>query len=191
MDEWNERIFFDKRRQSNDRCEYTRDRARIIHSSAFRRLQGKTQVFGLGESDFYRTRLTHSMEVAQISSSLVNKLSLMYPENKNFFPCQNLIECIGLAHDIGHPPFGHGGEKALNYCLDKNGSGFEGNAQTYRVCTALGEHSSDNGYNLTRRTLLGLIKYPVDLKEAKNSSIYEKDKAPENIDSYKPPKCIY
>jgi dGTPase len=191
MDQWDTRIFFDRRRSAEDRCEYSRDRARIIHSSAFRRLQGKTQVFGLGESDFYRTRLTHSMEVAQISSGLVNKLRVTNPENKEYFPCQNLIEAIGLAHDIGHPPFGHGGEKALNYCLEKEGSGFEGNAQTYRICTLLGEHSSGDGFNLTRRTLLGLIKYPIELKTAKNSTIYVGNEAPLKIDSFKPPKCLY
>ncbi|MGB3946573.1 MAG: anti-phage deoxyguanosine triphosphatase, partial [Bacteroidia bacterium] len=162
----------------------------IIHSSSFRRLQGKTQIFGLGESDFYRTRLTHSMEVAQISSGIID---VLVTNNKDidFFPNQNLIETIGLAHDIGHPPFGHGGEKALNYCLSKKDNVFEGNAQTYRICTYLGEHSSDNGFNLTRRCLLGLIKYPISFEDAINPKSYDYDKAPTNLDSFKPPKCIY
>jgi dGTPase len=197
MNEWSDRIFFEQRRKSKDRCDFNRDRARIIHSSSFRRLQGKTQIFGLGESDFYRTRLTHSMEVAQISSGIVD---VLFASNNNiinsdidvnFFPNQNLIESIGLAHDLGHPPFGHGGEKALNYCLSKENSGFEGNAQTYRICTHLGEHSCDNGFNLTRRCLLGLIKYPITFKDALNRESYDYDKAPKNIDSFKPPKCIY
>ncbi len=112
------------------RDEFSRDRARIIHSAFFRRLQGKTQVLGLGESDFYRTRLTHSLEVAQIGSGISETLKTKYKNNKKIqklLPCPNLIESMGLAHDIGHPPFGHGGEVALNYLMYEN-DGFEGNA---------------------------------------------------------------
>ncbi|KTC71481.1 dGTP triphosphohydrolase [Legionella birminghamensis] len=194
MDEWENRIFFDRRRESKVRCEFNRDRARVVHSAAFRRLQGKTQIFGLGESDFYRTRLTHSMEVAQISSGIVDRLNHTYQDKEdlcNILPSKDLIECIGLAHDIGHPPFGHGGEKALNYCLHKMGSGFEGNAQSYRVCTVLGEHSEEHGFNLTRRAILGIIKYPVELNAAQNLSIYKLNEAPLRMKSFKPPKCIY
>ena len=191
-DKWKDRHFDDKRRNNPERCDFNRDRARIIHSSSFRRLQGKTQVLGLGESDFYRTRLTHSMEVAQISSGIVdslkeNKLSV----DEKIYPNQNLIEAIGLAHDLGHPPFGHAGEKALNYCLHLEGEGFEGNAQTFRICTQLGEHSDKNGFNLTRRTLLGLVKYPIPFARAVNYNCYNAEKAPLNIESFKPPKCIY
>lgn len=128
IDKWQERKH---ETSSHNRNDYARDRARIIHSAFFRRLQGKTQVLGLGESDFYRTRLTHSLEVAQIAGGIVEYLQEKYhgSNESQFIPPQNLIEAIGLAHDIGHPPFGHGGEVALNYVMRNNG-GFEGNAQT-------------------------------------------------------------
>ncbi|HEY5800514.1 MAG TPA: anti-phage deoxyguanosine triphosphatase [Burkholderiaceae bacterium] len=177
---------------SRDRDNFGRDRSRVIHSAFFRRLQGKTQVLGLGESDFYRTRLTHSLEVAQIAGGIAEFFSHRadLAEFHAALPSQNLIETIGLAHDIGHPPFGHGGEIALNYAM-RDAGGFEGNAQTLRICTRLGEHSDTHGLNLTRRTLLGLVKYPVTHAEAVNLAAYEPAKAPLNIDSYKPPKCIY
>ncbi|MEE1894509.1 anti-phage deoxyguanosine triphosphatase [Pseudomonas otitidis] len=174
------------------RDQYARDRARIIHSAYFRRLQGKTQVLGLGESDFYRTRLTHSLEVAQLSSGLTEFLKEKYKDDiniKDFIPEKDLIEAISLAHDIGHPPFGHGGEVALNYCMRDDG-GFEGNAQTLRICTKLGEYSESAGLNLTRRTLLGVIKYPITYSASVNKAIYDSDDH-RNIDRYKPPKCIF
>ncbi|EJL6357667.1 deoxyguanosinetriphosphate triphosphohydrolase family protein [Vibrio cholerae] len=177
-----------------DRNEFSRDRARIIHSASFRRLQGKTQVLGLGESDFYRTRLTHSLEVAQIGSGIAEFLKTKYPQEENneiyeLIPEQNLIESIGLAHDIGHPPFGHGGEVALNYSMRDN-AGFEGNAQTLRICTKLGEYSDEQGLNLTRRTLLGLIKYPAFHNTVVNKNQYSSVDGV-NLDTFKPPKCIY
>ncbi|WP_318435829.1 anti-phage deoxyguanosine triphosphatase [Photobacterium leiognathi] len=177
-----------------NRNEFSRDRARIIHSASFRRLQGKTQVLGLGESDFYRTRLTHSLEVAQLGSGIAEFLKTKYPENEhpeifNLIPEQNLIESIGLAHDIGHPPFGHGGEVALNYSM-RNDAGFEGNAQTLRICTKLGEYSEEEGLNLTRRTLLGLIKYPAFHNDVVNKAFYTENGGI-NLDAFKPPKCIY
>lgn len=174
------------------RNEYSRDRARIIHSAFFRRLQGKTQVLGLGESDFYRTRLTHSLEVGQIGSGISEFLKSRYESDSeiiNLIPEQNLIESIGLAHDIGHPPFGHGGEVALNYSM-RDHDGFEGNAQTLRICTKLGEYSDEEGLNLTRRTLLGLIKYPSYHNEVVNRESY-KTGVGINLDSYHPPKCIF
>lgn len=174
------------------RDDFSRDRARIIHSAFFRRLQGKTQVLGLGESDFYRTRLTHSLEVAQVGSGISETLKRKYVNDekiRELLPCQNLIESMGLAHDIGHPPFGHGGEIALNYSMHKNG-GFEGNAQTLRICTKLGEYSDNDGLNLTRRTLLGLIKYPSFYSNVVNASRYE-DKGGLNLDTFRPPKCIF
>ena len=140
MDKWKERKNLIP---SMERDDYGRDRARIIHSAFFRRLQGKTQVLGLGESDFYRTRLTHSLEVAQIAGGIAEYFKEKYRkcyEYSELIPEQNLIEAIGLAHDIGHPPFGHGGEVALNYLMRDCG-GFEGNAQTLRICTQLGEYS--------------------------------------------------
>ncbi|MVG14113.1 anti-phage deoxyguanosine triphosphatase [Aeromonas jandaei] len=175
-----------------NRDEFSRDRARIIHSAFFRRLQGKTQVLGLGESDFYRTRLTHSFEVAQIGGGIAEFLKEEFSNNEeilNLLPEQNLIESIGLAHDIGHPPFGHGGEVALNYSM-RNHNGFEGNAQTLRICTKLGEYSDRGGLNLTRRTLLGLIKYPVYHSSVFNSGKYNNENGI-NLDSYHPPKCIF
>lgn len=175
-----------------ERDNYSRDRARIIHSAFFRRLQGKTQVLGLGESDFYRTRLTHSIEVSQIASGIVDNLlkNSSLAEYHQWIPSSALIEAIALAHDIGHPPFGHGGEVALNYAMREHG-GFEGNAQTLRICTKLGEYSDKEGLNLTRRTLLGLLKYPVQYSVVVNPSIYKLEQSPANIDSFKPPKCIF
>ncbi|MEG9577984.1 anti-phage deoxyguanosine triphosphatase [Serratia ureilytica] len=162
--------------------DYARDRARIIHSASFRRLQGKTQVLGVGESDFYRTRLTHSLEVAQIGSGITAHLSKKYKDDlpiRDYLPDANLIEALGLAHDIGHPPFGHKGEAALSEKMWDFG-GFEGNEQTLRICTRLGESSEYNGLNLTRRTLLGLLKYPGVFNDLKALT------GP----TEKPPKCI-
>ncbi len=187
MDKWKERKNLIP---SMERDDYGRDRARIIHSAFFRRLQGKTQVLGLGESDFYRTRLTHSLEVAQIAGGIAEYFKEKYRkcyEYSELIPEQNLIEAIGLAHDIGHPPFGHGGEVALNYLMRDCG-GFEGNAQTLRICTQLGEYSECDGLNLTRRALLGLIKYPVTYSQAVNKKIYNGQNTPLNIESFKPPK---
>ncbi|WP_024674630.1 anti-phage deoxyguanosine triphosphatase [Pseudomonas syringae] len=188
---WEER-FFEAENSSFKRDEYARDRARIIHSAFFRRLQGKTQVLGLGESDFYRTRLTHSLEVAQIGGGIAEFLKTKYHQDEsvlNIIPDQNLIESLGLAHDIGHPPFGHGGEVALNYAM-RDDSGFEGNAQTLRICTLLGECSDANGLNLTRRVLLGLIKYPSYYSSVVNLDAY-KGANGLNLDNFKPPKCIF
>lgn len=177
-----------------ERDQYARDRARIIHSAYFRRLQGKTQVLGLGESDFYRTRLTHSLEVAQISSGIIEYLNVKYVSDLdvlNNLPGKYLIEAIALAHDIGHPPFGHGGEVALNYAMRGDG-GFEGNAQTLRICTTLGEYANSSGLNLTRRTMLGVLKYPSVYEFVVNDEVYGGDvKVVSNIDNYKPPKCIF
>lgn len=143
------------------RIVYQRDRARVIHSASFRRLQAKTQIFGLNESDFYRTRLTHSMEVAQIGSGLVEQL-ITVGQGKaylDWLPSFYLIEAICLAHDLGHPPYGHGGEVALNYMM-RNHGGFEGNAQTLRILARLGEYTPKNGIDLSRRATLGVLKYP-------------------------------
>lgn len=175
-----------------ERNDFSRDRARVIHSAFFRRLQGKTQVLGLGESDFYRTRLTHSIEVAQVASGIVDNLrhNSALSGFHQWLPAQTLIEAIALAHDIGHPPFGHGGEVALNYVMQNHG-GFEGNAQTLRICTKLGEYSEKSGLNLTRRTLLGLLKYPACYSVVVDNTIYKPELAPINIDSFKPPKCVF
>ncbi|WP_099359224.1 anti-phage deoxyguanosine triphosphatase [Aeromonas dhakensis] len=185
----------DKRFNSdNIDSQYQRDRARIIHSAAFRRLQAKTQILGIGESDFYRTRLTHSLEVAQIGSGISEHLHEKYNNDSDitqWIPSLSLIEAIGLSHDLGHPPFGHGGEVALNYAMIKNG-GFEGNGQTLRILTKLGEYSPANGMDLTRRSILGILKYPSPYSKV---NVYKETSttklaAPVNLDAYHPPKCF-
>ncbi|MGL1892533.1 MAG: anti-phage deoxyguanosine triphosphatase [Spirochaetaceae bacterium] len=165
-------------RPHNDRDSYERDRARIIHSAAFRRLQSKTQVLGVSDGDFHRTRLTHSMEVAQIGKGIVNQLS----GQSEYLPPVDLIEAIGLAHDIGHPPFGHGGELALNTMMREWG-GFEGNGQTLRLLSKLEAHTPGYGLNLTRRTMLGVIKYPVSYSLLLKKSV--------ETGKVHPPKCYH
>ncbi|ELR63729.1 Deoxyguanosinetriphosphate triphosphohydrolase [Photobacterium marinum] len=148
-----------KMRRNDHRSAYQRDRARILHSAAFRRLQAKTQVHGAGHHDFYRTRLTHSLEASQIGTGIVAQLKLKHPNFRELLSSTSLMESLCLAHDIGHPPFGHGGEVALNYMMREHG-GFEGNAQTFRIVTLLEPYTEHFGMNLSRRTLLGLLKYP-------------------------------
>jgi dGTPase len=131
------------------------DKGRIIHSSAFRRLQGKTQVLGAGRRDFYRTRLTHSLEVAQIGRGLCTEI----PPMQEFTVDTDLVETICLAHDIGHPPFGHSGEDFLNELMYDDG-GFGANAQNLRVVTFVETKREDGGLNLSRAALDGLTKYP-------------------------------
>lgn len=172
----------DDPRAGDARDEYTRDKARVIHSAAFRRLQGKTQVMGVGEGDFHRTRLTHSIEVAQIGAGLVNTLQgrKLKPEIVAWLPPKSLIEAACLAHDLGHPPFGHGGEKALHERMWKCG-GFEGNGQTLRILAKLEKHNERyEGINPTRRLVLAVLKYAVPYS-----------RFPEEITSKKPPKCYF
>ncbi len=137
------------------------DYARIIHSASFRRLQGKTQILNLGDSDFYRNRLTHSIEVAQVAGGIARQLQKDFADHPAaaWIPDLTLIQAIGATHDLGHPPFGHGGEVALNYVMRANG-GFEGNGQTLRILGRLESFSKSNGANLSRRSLLGILKYP-------------------------------
>lgn len=173
--------------------EYQRDRARVIHSASFRALQSKTQVLGLGESDFYRTRLTHSLEVAQIGSGICEWLRDRLEDASTiaWIPSFSLIEAIGLAHDLGHSPYGHGGEVALNFMMRDHG-GFEGNAQTLRILSKLGEFSKDSGLDLTRRTMLGTIKYPAFYSETANyRQSWSPGQSTHNISAWSPPKCIY
>ena len=152
---------------TGDDSQYQRDRARIIHSASFRSLQSKTQVLGLGESDFYRTRLTHSLEVAQVGSGICEWLRDQddLHDCREWIPSFSLIEAICLAHDIGHSPFGHGGEVAMNTMMRDHG-GFEANGQTLRILARLGEYSPHSGLDLTRRTMLGTIKYPTCYSDA-------------------------
>ncbi|WP_019139676.1 deoxyguanosinetriphosphate triphosphohydrolase [Noviherbaspirillum massiliense] len=131
------------------RTEFQRDRDRIIHSTAFRRLEYKTQVFVNHEGDLFRTRLTHSIEVAQIARSIARNLSLN----------EDLVEAISLAHDLGHTPFGHAGQEALNACM-KDYGGFEHNLQSLRVVDELEEHyGAFNGLNLMFETREGILKH--------------------------------
>ncbi|MGQ2991781.1 MAG: deoxyguanosinetriphosphate triphosphohydrolase [Brevundimonas sp.] len=139
---------------SRTRSAFARDRDRIIHSTAFRRLKGKTQVFVAHEGDHYRTRLTHSLEVAQIARSLAHALGLD----------QDLAEAIALAHDLGHPPFGHAGEDELQARMALWG-GFDHNVQTFRVVTKLeARYPAFDGLNLSWETVEGVVKHngPVD-----------------------------
>ena len=131
------------------RSEYQRDRDRIIHSAAFRRLEYKTQVFVNHEGDLFRTRLTHSIEVAQVARSIARALQLD----------EDLTEGIALAHDLGHTPFGHAGQDALNACM-KNHGGFEHNLQSLRVVDELEERYAEfPGLNLTFETREGILKH--------------------------------
>lgn len=191
---WKERRLSGERREKDVRDEWERDYARIIHSSAFRRLQAKTQVLGLGESDFYRTRLTHSMEVAQIGSGIVRWLEKCYEGDGEIFgalPHMALMNSICLAHDLGHPPFGHGGEVALNICMRDHG-GFEGNGQTLRILSRLDKYTNGFGMNPTRRLLLGILKYPAAYSASVKADAYAEVKATEWLSrakNQKPPKC--
>jgi len=134
---------------SSSRSEFQRDRDRVIHSTAFRRLEYKTQVFVNHEGDLFRTRLTHSLEVAQIARSIARNLRLN----------EDLVEAISLAHDLGHTPFGHAGQDALNACM-KNHGGFEHNLQSLLVVDELEErYGGFNGLNLTFETREGILKH--------------------------------
>ncbi|ASG67935.1 dehydrogenase [Francisella halioticida] len=137
---------------------FRRDYARVVHSSSFRRLQAKTQIFPSFENDFFRNRLTHSLEVAQIAKSIAVKLNAENNLNLDY----DLIETAALCHDIGHPPFGHNGEVALNKKM-RNFGGFESNAQTLRLISHTAKKDVDQkqsfGLNLTYRTLAATIKY--------------------------------
>ncbi|QHG64890.1 anti-phage deoxyguanosine triphosphatase [Pseudomonas putida] len=191
---WGKRRDEPGKRHNDIRDEWERDYARLIHSSAFRRLQSKTQVLGLGESDFYRTRLTHSMEVAQIGVGIVHWLRKHHtdePQIQKLLPCSALMNSICLAHDIGHPPFGHGGEVALNLCMRHHG-GFEGNGQTLRILSRLDKYTAQHGLNPTRRLLLGVLKYPVAYSALVNEDAYGAVKTPQwlsQANRQKPPKC--
>ncbi|MGA7486812.1 MAG: deoxyguanosinetriphosphate triphosphohydrolase [Xanthobacteraceae bacterium] len=146
---------------SPTRNAFRRDCDRIIHATAFRRLAYKTQVFVFHEGDHFRTRLTHTLEVAQIARSLARALGLD----------EDLAEALALAHDLGHPPFGHAGERALDRCLAASG-GFDHNAQTLRVVTALERrYPAFDGLNLAWETLEGLVKHNGPLTQRDGSPI--------------------
>src|ERR1700710_1936494 len=161
---------------SKTRSPFRRDCDRVIHSTAFRRLKHKTQVFVFHEGDHYRTRLTHSLEVAQIARALARQLGLD----------EDLTETLALAHDLGHPPFGHAGERALDACLQAHG-GFDHNAQTLRVVTAL-EHRypAFDGLNLTWESLEGVVKHNGPLAERNGAAAkgYRSRGVPAGISEY-------
>lgn len=143
------------------RTDFQRDRDRLIHSFAFRRLQDKTQVFLAGEYDFYRTRLTHSIEVAQIGRSICHYLRETDPDlSADAYVDPALVEAGCMAHDLGHPPFGHAGERTLNALMGPYG-GFEGNAQTLRILTQTLYSGRDGrrGMDPTRALIDGILKY--------------------------------
>jgi dGTPase len=161
---------------SKSRSAFRRDCDRIIHSTAFRRLKHKTQVFVFDEGDHYRTRLTHTLEVTQVSRALARALGVD----------EDLAEALALAHDLGHPPFGHAGERALDDCLAAFG-GFDHNAQTLRVVTALERrYPTFDGLNLTWETLEGLVKHngPLMDRQGKPLGRYQAHGVPETILDY-------
>ena len=148
-------------RDSGDyRSPFQIDRDRVLHTPTFRRLQNKTQVFWSGEYDFYRTRLTHSLEVAQIGKSICHWLRTRSdgPLEPDFFIDPDLVEAVCLSHDLGHPPFGHAGERTLNFLMRGKG-GFEGNAQTLRLLTERIFSAKRTGMDPTRAFLDGILKY--------------------------------
>jgi dGTPase len=161
---------------SRSRSAFRRDCDRIIHSTAFRRLKHKTQVFVFDEGDHYRTRLTHTLEVAQVARALARALCLD----------EDLAEALALAHDLGHPPFGHAGERALDECLSAFG-GFDHNAQTLRVVTMLERrYPAFDGLNLTWETLEGLVKHngPLTDRQGRPLGRYQEHGVPETILDY-------
>src|SRR5438270_3341166 len=146
---------------SKTRSPFRRDCDRVIHSTAFRRLKHKTQVFVFHEGDHYRTRLTHTLEVTQIARSLARALGLD----------EDLAEGLALAHDLGHPPFGHAGERALDACLADCG-GFDHNAQTFRVVTSLERRYPEfDGLNLTWEMLEGIVKHNGPLMDVDGNAV--------------------
>lgn len=183
-----------QRGQQDHRDAYERDRTRVIHCPAFRRLQRKTQILGTDEGDFHRTRLTHSLEVASIGISIVRGLALNpeYEALSGFLPNDDLMHVICLLHDIGHPPFGHGGEVALNHMMRHHG-GFEGNAQTLRLLTKVENSYGPFGLDLTRRALLGILKYPVLRSRvlAKDQPLVVEEGKQVRMNQWLPPKAYY
>lgn len=158
---------------STTRNAFRRDCDRIIHATAFRRLAHKTQVFVFHEGDHFRTRLTHTLEVTQIARSLARALGLD----------EDLAEALALAHDLGHPPFGHAGERALDRCLATSG-GFDHNAQTLRVVTALeGRYPDFDGLNLSWETLEGIVKHngPLTVRDGRLVEAYRERGLPHTI----------
>lgn len=179
-----ERVVASSRPNSPFRSSFRRDYARLIHSPAFRRLQGKTQLFPGHESDFFRNRLTHSLEVAQIAKGIAQMLNAQSPFLSDNPIDYDLVEFAALAHDLGHPPFGHNGEKALDECM-KHWGGFEGNAQTLRILSVLEKKETVDGglegirndgtdsrvgINATMRSLAAVLKYDREIPHARHKN---------------------
>jgi dGTPase len=161
---------------SRTRSPFRRDCDRVIHSTAFRRLKHKTQVFVFHEGDHYRTRLTHTLEVAQIARALARQLGLD----------EDLTETLALAHDLGHPPFGHAGERALDACLRAHG-GFDHNAQTLRVVTSLEHRYPEfDGLNLSWESLEGIVKHngPLTARDGQPVGRYREHGIPVGISEF-------
>lgn len=190
---WRERRHPETSHDDDFRGDYRKDYSRVVHSAALRRLQSKTQVLGLGESDFYRTRLTHSLEVAQIGVGILIEIKRRFKDSDviEYLPDERLLEAICLSHDYGHPPFGHGGERALNFAM-RNDGGFEGNGQTLRILSKLEKYSANHGLNPTRRVLLGILKYPATYSRTTTNNFNKGSEITQYTDKeLKPPKCFY
>ena len=163
----------------NDRHQFNKDYARILYSSSFRRLQGKMQFLSVESNKFYRNRLTHSHEVSQIARTIAGAIKRTIKKHgindfKLFNKGMYVIEAISLAHDIGNPPFGHAGEAELN-ALMKDHGGYEGNAQTFRVLNKLERrYPNESGLFLSKRSLLGVVKYVNSNKKSKKF-LYNED----------------
>ena len=160
------------------RDEYHRDYARILYSPSFRRLQGKMQIMGIKSDAFYRNRLTHSLEVAQIARSIAALLSETCEDKCKGMYKDDIcvLEAAALAHDIGHPAFGHKGERVLNDIAKNSGMRFEGNAQNYRVLRKLEIKDPEwQVLNLTYRTLLAINKYIISEHAKQEKIMYEED----------------
>lgn len=183
------------------------DKTRVVHTFAFRRLQGKFQMISGTECDFNRNRLTHSLEVASLAKNIYLKVmddimkddtgyedfikSYLFKE-ENILEISTLLETISLLHDIGNPPFGHAGEVALNRMMIDHG-GFEGNAQALHMLTRGQDFFPLERFNLTKRTLLGILKYPASYGSLRKKRLPEKEGGHRkmNHESWKPPKCYY
>jgi dGTPase len=165
----------ERRRDDEYRTSFQISRDRVLHTSAFRQLQGKTQVFVTGEYDFYRTRLTHSLEVSQIGRAICAALRHRSPHlGADHFIDPDLVEAACLSHDLGHPPFGHAGERSLHRLMEHHG-GFEGNAQTLRLLTETIFAHGTRGLNPSRALLDAVLKYKTrhgEIPDAPNHFVY-------------------
>ncbi len=174
-------------RAGDVRDAYDHDKGRVIHSAAFRRLQGKTQVMATGEGDFHRTRLTHSIEVGQIGEGLLLKITRgqVDPAVSPWLPGSSLMMAACHAHDLGHPPYGHSGEESLNVKMAGSG-GFEGNGQTLRIINRLEKYREPGlGLNPSRRLNLAILKYPAPF----STCVAAYEESGRDLDEV-PPKCF-